>query len=332
MLASVTIGLYVCLKTFEAMERLEKLSYRQAEALFKNSGPFIHLNTSHLESDLLVENDEDRTVILNMIALLSAEHKTEVLAYAIMSNHLHLILRGNAVTGREFFERLAARISRYLASKGKPGIMKDVTCTITPIASLKQFRDEIVYVIRNPFVVRDDIHLFAYRWCSGYLYFNPMLPADAGKPAAKASYRERRIITRSSDNSIPENFRIDDTLLLPESFVNYRLVESLFDNARQFLFWALKNVEAQVEIAHQHGEIPHLSDDEMFIQSRQICETEYGVKKPELLGDAQKKELAVTLRNRYHASNGQIARFTSLSLLEVNKLYPLSAKSAAEKL
>ena len=298
----------------------------QREKLFVSSGPFIHLNTSKLENDLLVENDEDRTVVLNMIALTVRKTGMEVLAFAIMSNHLHVLLRGDEMKGRQFFEILLKRLARYLASKGKAGILRNTTCEITPINSLKQFRDEVAYVIRNPFVVREDVYLFSYRWCSGYLYFNNFLSKTGGKPVSQVSYRERRLITRSSAEDIPADFRVEGTLILPESFVNYKLVEDLFESARQFLYWTLKNVEAQVEVSRSHGEHPHLSDDEIFLLSRDMCESLFGTRQPKELSLPKKKELAVQLRNQYHASNGQLARLTSLSQQEVNELYPLTAK------
>lgn len=298
----------------------------QQERLFASSGPFIHLYTSPLETDVLAENDDDRTVILNMIALVSHEMRTDVLAYALMSNHIHLILQGDEVSGKRFFELLSKRLARYLATRGKAGCLSRVACGMTAITSLKQFRDEVAYVIRNPYVVRDDINPFSYRWCSGYLYFNRFLSRVTGQPAEKISFRERRKITRSTSGELPSHFKVDGMLILPESYVNYKLVEGLFGTARQYLFWTMKNIEAQVEVARSIGEMPHLTDDEMFRQSRVLCKSMFGMEKPQELDGMQKKELAMSLRNKYHASNGQLARFTNLPLMEVNQMYPLTAK------
>ena len=300
-------------------------TYRQ-EQLFASKRPFIHLYTSPLETELLAEDDTDRTVILNMIALVSHGENIDVLGYALMNNHIHLILNGDERKGRSFYSALIKRLARYLAGKGKAGCLRGITCGITEITSLKQFRDELAYVIRNPFVVRDDVHLFSYRWCSGYLYFNSFIPDSASLTAEKITYRERRDITRSSTGTIPSGFRVKGILILPESFVNYKLVEALFGSARQFLYWTLKSVEAQVQVARYYKEKPMISDDELFILSRDLCERLYGTRQPKELTSQQKKEFSMELRNRYYASNGQLARLTSLPLQEVNRLYPLSAK------
>lgn len=298
----------------------------QQERLFVKAGPFIHLYTSPLETDLLMEDDEDRTIILNLVALVSRKTGAEVLAYALMNNHIHLVLRADEVLGRILFETLHKRVARYLATRNRAGCMKKVTYGITPITSLKQFRDEVAYVIRNPFVAREDVNLFAYRWCSGYLYFNNFLSQTAGKPAEKLSYRERRTITRSSSEKVPPGFRTVGTLILPESFVNYQLVEQLFVSARQFLYWALKNLEAQIQVASSYGERPFLSDDELFLLSRDLCENMFGTRQPKELTTEQKKEYVMAMRNQYHASNKQLARLTTLSQAEVDEMYPLSAR------
>lgn len=301
-------------------------TWYQRERLFSQSGPFFHLYTSPLESDILMEDDADRTAILNMIALVSRKTGIEVLAFALMSNHLHLIVRGTEVEASAFFEKLSKRLSRYLSGKGKGKCLSDFTCGLKAITSLKQFQDEVAYVIRNPFVVRADINLFAYPWCSGYLYFNQLLPVGRGKSAEEISYRERRRITRQADEALPDGFRVEGNLILPESFVNYKLVEALFGNARDFLFCVLKNVEAQVELALAYGESPHMSDDELYKTTMQLCRTMFGKQSPQDLDEQQRKEMAVRLKTRYYASNGQLARFTGLAITTINTLFPLSAK------
>ena len=61
-----------------------------------------------------MENDEDRKVVMNMLALVSKELNLDVLAYAIMNNHIHLILKGDAIQGQAFFENLKKRLTRFI--------------------------------------------------------------------------------------------------------------------------------------------------------------------------------------------------------------------------
>lgn len=116
-------------------------------------------------------------------------------------------------------------------------------------------------------------------------------------------------------------------MITPESFVNYRLVEQLFTSAQKFTWWVMKNVEAQHETANRLGEKPNLNDDELFVTAQQLARSEFGYDGVQGLSLQQRKELAVILKNKWSASNGQVARMARLDLSVVNEMFPLAAKS-----
>ena len=298
------------------------------EQLFRESGPFYHLSTKPLEDGLIFECDEERKFAINQMALLAKETHVDILAFAIMSNHFHFIIRGELIDGIEFFRRLKKRLSNFFVRKGRSGVMDqvDVDPDTPAIASLTQFRNEIAYVIRNPYVARTDVNLFAYPWCSGYLYFNPLLNILNSQSADELSYKEKREITRATDPVVDPQFRVRDGMIVPESFVNYRLVEKLFTNAQKFVWWVIKNVEAQVEVASSLGERPNLNDDELFKTAQQLARAQFGLDRVKALSFQQRKELGVILKNQWGASNGQVARIAQLDQRTVDAMFPMTAK------
>ena len=120
--------------------------------------------------------------------------------------------------------------------------------------------------------------------------------------------------------------RVRDGMIALESFVNYRWVEQLFPHARKFTWWVFKNVEAQVGVAMSLDEHPNLSDDELYVVTMRICEDRFNKKGTHNLTGQERKQLAVTLKNDWFASNAQAARLSGLDLGAVNDLFPLSAK------
>ena len=180
------------------------------EQLFRDSGPFYHLSTKPLENGVIFECEEERRVSINMIAILAKETHVNILAFAIMSNHFHFIIKGELVDGIEFFRRLKKRLSNFFARRGRSGVMDlvDVDPDTLAISNLTQFRNEIAYVIRNPYVARTDVNLFAYPWCSGYLYFNPLLDSLTSKSIDELSYKEKRDITRATNPVMDPSFRV----------------------------------------------------------------------------------------------------------------------------
>lgn len=299
----------------------------KAEKLFLEAGPFFHLATKPLEDALLINDESDYIVINNIIAIVAFMFDCKILAFAIMSNHLHFILEGSREECLAFFQEIKARLMRYYRRHGRGDIIKKIETDPIPILNLKQLRDEIVYVVRNPFVIRTDVNPLAYRWCSGRLYFNPFLDTT-GKSAAKLSVREKRHLCSSkTDLKLDERLLVQDGVANPASFVDYKRAMDFFDNARQFMMWMFKNVEGQVEASRRHGERPNLNDDEMISITFKLCRGEYAANSPREMAMEDKKQLALKLKNEYSASNGQIARCVNLPLHIVNSMFPLSAKN-----
>ena len=298
------------------------------EQLFRESGPFYHLSTKPLENGLIFECEEERKVAISLTAITAKELHIDILAFALMSNHFHFIIRGELMDGITFFRRLKKRLSNYFARRGRPGALTgvDVDPDTPAISSLTQLRNEIAYVIRNPYVARTDVNPFAYPWCSGYLYFNPLLSSLSSKCVTELSYKEKREMTRMTNPMLDPQFQARDGMIAAESFVNYKLVEQLFPNARKFVWWVLKNVEAQVETAMRMGEKPNLNDDELFITAQQLSRTTFGCDRVKDLALQQRKELGILLKNKWGASNGQIARIAQLDQRTVDEMFPLTAK------
>lgn len=304
----------------------------EIERVFRENGPFFHVHTEPLKTGVIFMTDEERAVAMIYVAIVAMLAGVEVLAFALMSNHFHFILRGDEGQCRDFYARFSKMLGLYFSRHGRAGVLDSIGMPVpTPISTLKQLRDEIAYVIRNPLVARKDVNVFAYPWCSGFLYFNPMLSMLRLKPASTLTLKEKRELTHSRDLPLPMGLTLVDGQVFPGSFVNYRLVESMFTDCRQYLFWVFKNVERQVETAIRLGEKPSLTDDEMLSTSLRLCKEDFGVNGPSKLTESQKFELAKKLRFDYYASNGQLSRFTGLPPATVDALYPLSAKTSSSE-
>ena len=304
----------------------------EIERVFRENGPFFHVHTEPLKTGVIFMTDEERAIAMVYVAIAAMLAGVEVLAFALMSNHFHFILRGDEARCRDFYARFSKMLGLYFSRHGRAGVLDPIGVPDpTPITSLKQLRDEIAYVIRNPLVARKDVNLFAYPWCSGFLYFNPMLSMLRPRSASALTLKEKRALTHSRDLPLPMGLTLVGGRAFPGSFVNYRLVESMFADCRQYLFWVFKNVERQVVTAIRLGEKPSLTDDEMLSVSLRLCNEEFGVNGPSKLTESQKFELAKKLRFDYYASNGQLSRFTGLPPATVDALYPLSAKTSSSE-
>jgi len=298
-----------------------------AERAFREGGPYYHLYTKALETEVFFETDEDRKIAVNYLAIAISVSNCKLLAYAIMTNHFHYILEGRQEDVMDFFARFSAMMDNYFCYHGKGTIMRQAAPGLTAINNLAQLRTEIAYVLRNPFVVMPDVNVFAYPWTSGFLYFNPLLECK-GVPASALSLRSIRTITKSRviKEMAPTIF-IADGVAQAWCFVDFKRVEQFYDNARQFIFSVVRNVESQVETAIHCGEAPILCDEELIPKIYQICRDRFKADSLSSIDLSSKKQLAVIVKNKYHSSNKQIARLVKLPIADVNSLFPLAAPS-----
>ena len=304
------------------------MNYREsrAEVLFRESGPFYHLYTKALESEVFFSAVEGRKIAANYLAIAIKVSGCKLLAYAIMDNHFHFVMEGAMADVLAFYENFRGMYGNYLSRHGKSGnIMSLASPCFTPISSLRQLRNAIAYVLRNPFVVNPDVNLFACPGTSANLYFNPSLKYE-GEPASKLTVRALREIIRSKDTSVVDgSIYFLDGEAQPWSFVDFRRAEAFFDNARQFVFCLVRNVEGQIETALSCGETPVLCDEDLIPHIFKLCKERFRAESPSALDIRRKKELALIVKKTFYSSNKQIARLVKLPLADVNTLFPLSA-------
>jgi len=144
-----------------------------------------------------------------------------------------------------------------------------------------------------------------------------------------SSLSARKIMKLIYTKDIPQSLgkiKIFNDTPMPSSFVDYKLVEALFLNARRFLTKVFRNVESQVETARLLGEVPIIPDDEMFRLMWKYCKDKWGISSIRQLSAPQKIDLAKHMKYNYSSANSQISRVTTLSRKDIDTLFPLSAK------
>lgn len=305
----------------------KSLNQWEMERVFSSNGPFYHVCSKPLEDALLFYGVEDKKVALAYMAITNGELNARLLAYALMSNHFHLLL--NCTNPELYYSMFVEKIEIYLSRHGHPGIKLPKQPTVVPVKTLKQFRDTLSYIIRNEYVINQNVTPLNNLWSSGYLYFNELLfslTAEMKTVSAKnMSSRIQRTITKSRDMKLPDSAVIWKDIVLPSSFVDYKLAESMFKDARQFTVCVFKNIEAMVETALTLGETPLTPDDELSGIIFTYCVRKWN-KKPRELAKPELLELMQLLKLTYHCSNAQISRLTGIPPKEVSTFFPLGAK------
>ena len=98
-----------------------------------------------------------------------------LVTFALMKNHIHLILCGHREKCLQLFDIFKDKMRRIFRKTIRGIDWKRFNAKILSIDSLKALRNEIIYVHRNPFVANPDQTPYGYPWSGGCAYFNPLI-------------------------------------------------------------------------------------------------------------------------------------------------------------
>lgn len=310
-------------ETGNSQSFLEKEKY--CERQFANGGPFWHFFTDGREQEIVFTNSDDFKFGMNQLALSALICNVRIIAFAVMDNHIHVIAQCPMICGNQMFEQFSGKIARYLKSVHRP-IARNLFKLQQPIeiTNLKMLRSEIVYVIRNGFVANPNYTPVSYPWGSGTVFYQP-LSASNPMPFNSIPFKTKRAILRSRVFELPETMLVEDGLILPQCFCDFRYGESFFRDAHHYFHMLSKDLEASGEIAKRLNDTVFYTDEELYsaisLHTRKI----YGISNPQLVEAGQKIEIAKKMHHDYNCSNKQIQRLLKLDSSVINSLFPQSS-------
>ena len=292
---------------------------KQCEQLFREGGPFFIVSTENLPW-LLFTSDREFMDGTNMIAVALAGLGIRLLNDVEMNNHLHFVMEGPEEQVTLFTERLRKAMSRYQLAKGNPSLAK-WEIHVKPILDLRNLRNAILYVSRNPFVAGRNCTPNGYRWSGAQFMFNDNLPYyRAGVAFGQLTFREKRIITRQRNIALPQEYCVLDGTISRSCYIDYKRAEAFFESAHQYFFQLSRKVEADAETARWLGETILLPNEDVF----RIVADWYKVKTVKLLTPDQRLAAARRMKAELMSNNKQIAQVLSLPLNQIDLLFPVA--------
>ena len=307
------------------MKNLIRFSNKEeaCEAAFRNLGQIWHLCTPGEETPVIFRNDDDFRCGMNLLAVTKVRFPDiPILAFALMSNHVHFVVCGSEERVSDFFDDYRKRIIRFVNSRGYEVDLSMFHPELKLIDSLEYLRNVIVYVSRNGYVSNSCYTPFSYPWSSGRQLFNGI--PDAGS-VKELSFVEKREMFRCRVLPELDSRGLLDGCVSPASLCSLNTTESMFRDAHHYFFMVTKNVESYGKIAEQLGDGCAMTLEEMMGDLKKIAIRKYQTYKIASLGRPEKIELARKMHYDYHASNAQIRMVFGFSKYEVDELFPLSA-------
>lgn len=274
------------------------------------------VTTDHLEDDLWFRDDDDFRRGMNGVAVLAANEPVFVLAFILMSNHVHFVLAGERKDVESFINKFKCAHSRYLQKKyGVKEPLRGNKVHIEELESGGEAREKaIAYTQMNCVAANICAFPSAYPWGSGACFFNATSPRGV---LVKNLSKSKRIHLLRSKIAIPETWRIDNGYVTPDSYVAVKAVESIYGTPKRMNYFLQNSSKAKLRIESGESSLPSFRDQLVAAAIPEICRALFKKNSFDCLTDSEKGESLRQIRFRFGSNVHQMARTTRQTYNEV---------------
>jgi len=230
-------------------------------------GNFYHVCTDGLEQVTLLKDEEDLKTAWNYIALIAWHIRVEVVAFILMSNHIHQILACKDILQADAAIKLYKKmISLYLKNKyGLKKVLHRTDDCISLIDTATYMKNCIAYILRNAVCARICAKPEDYRWSSYACYFSDVR-SEKSFLVSELTFSQKRKMLRTGMDLRDCPLRItEDGLVALDSFVRSDIVERVYRySGKSFLYYMGCCNDARMEYELTCQPLMHVSDQDMY--------------------------------------------------------------------
>ena len=281
---------------------------------------FYLVSTDHMSEALWFKDDEDFKAGMNQVAVVTSLTGTTVLAFSLMSNHVHFVLQSTREDAETFINRFKQAYSYYYWKKyGEKKFLRRNAVDFQRLeANGESLERGLAYTQMNPVAANICSHPSGYRWGTGDAFFRER-PAR-GLRLGDLSLREQARILHSRVRLNPEWILSEDGYILPESYVPTKFVEKVFRTPARFNYFLNNSSKAKARMSQKELALPSFRDQTILAALPDLCRGLFRVDNPHLLSEEQLAELSRQLRFRFSADIHQIARILGKPYAEIVRL------------
>lgn len=277
------------------------------------------VNTNHLSEGLWFRDDDDFKAGMNYVALETAKSGVRVLAFILMSNHVHFLLECNKWESEEFITNIKRKYSLYYRRRyGIKEFLRRNGVDIREIPCKDEAPERaIAYVQMNSVAANICLSPTQYPWGTGNVFFSQT--KVEGIRAECLSWKAQCRLLRSHEQ-LPDNYLIADGYVLPESYTERVFVERLYRTPSRMQYFLLNSSKAKVALSVAESHIPSFRDQSIMAAIPDLCQSLFHSSSVSELPTESKSFLLKELRRRFSADVEQLARVTGIVRAEVIRL------------
>ena len=277
---------------------------------------FYLVTTDHFTDRIWFKDDQDFRVAMNIIAVLSFKTGIPILAFILMSNHVHFVLQCSINEAKMFIDELKTRYGQYLNIRygTKEFLRRNKVDYQRLLIEDESLHKGLAYTVMNCVAANICLNAMEYPWGSGGVYFRAAPPR--GRMIGELSPRAQMILIHSK-TMLPKDMILgEDGYILPDSFVAVKFVEDLFGSPKRMNYFLVNSSKAKRRIEARKNGLPSFKDQVIYAAIPDLCRSIF-LKRFEDLTRDEKVELTLQIKRRFSADVAQIARVIGMPYSEV---------------
>lgn len=275
------------------------------------------ITTDHLEKDLWFRDDEDFRVGMNYVAIQAVcSPKVLVLAFILMSNHVHFLLIGTREEVSAFIDQFKCRYSKYMQHRwGVKEFLRGNGVQFKEIGREDEGEERAVaYIQMNCVAANICADPSMYSWGTGDCFFNPK-KLD-GKRLGDLSGRARARLLHSNSDKLPMDWQISpEGFIFPREYVGVKEVEGLFRTAKRMYYFLSSSSKARKRLESEEN-LPSFRDQVILAALPDLYRSLFGKESFDELAPDEQTEFMRQVRFRFSADVNQIARVCGIGYAE----------------
>lgn len=279
------------------------------------NGNFYHVCTDGLEQVTLLKDEEDFKTAWNYLALSAWRAGVNVVAFILMSNHVHELLACREAEQADRTIKLYKKlISTFLKRKyGTSRILHRTEDCIATIDTIQYLKNCIAYILRNAVCAKICPRPEDYRWSSYACIFSDR-KKTASRPVSGLTFTEKRRLLKTGMDLSDCPLRIDeDGLITLDSFVRSDLVEKAYRHSgKSFLYYLGCCNDAKMEYELACQPLMHVSDQDMYETIRKHVANRFHGKELSELSSSEKCSILKSVFFSNRTSIPQLSRIMGL--------------------
>ena len=279
------------------------------------------ITTEHLKVGLWFRDESDFRAGMNFVAIQAYRSKVTVLAFVLMSNHLHFVVQGRWADVKAFIDGIKSSYSKYLNHKyGTREFLRRNKVRIEEVSTLNEGLEKaIAYTQMNCVAAGICSHPSQFPWGTGPLFFNST--KRSGRRLGSLSKRARIRLFHCCDEDLPTDWLVsEEGYILPESYVNVKYVESVYRNAKRMNYFLVNSSKAKKKMDTSDENLPSFKDQVILAALPDLYRSLFQKRCFTELSPSEQIESLRQIRFRFSSNVHQIARVTGLTYEEAARM------------